>query len=105
MKSHLELGKCYLELGKLQEAQQALSQPWELTLILGNPMSCSFRSSRGSTTTRSEKSELAILEKLEQEEKEKVQGAVEKQRRKTNDPYRSLAFSPAGRIADVAWDP
>lgn len=78
MKSHLELGKCYLELGNLQEAQRALSKAVEVDPHSREPHVLLAQVYSRLKDDEKPKSEFAIIQKLEQEEKGKSQGAVEK---------------------------
>lgn len=78
MKAHLELGKCYLELGKLQEAQQALSKGAEVDPQSREPHVLLVQVYARLNDDKKRKAELAIIEKLSQEKKEKLQKAIEK---------------------------
>ena len=78
MKSRLELGKCYLELGKLQEAEGALSKAVEIDPHSTEPRVLLVQVYARLKDEDKRKSELATIDKLEREEKDKLQGAVEK---------------------------
>ena len=78
MKGHLELGKCYLQLGKVQEAQQALSKAVEADPHSPEPHVLLVQVFTRLKDDEKRKSELATIQKLEQESRQKLEGAVNK---------------------------
>jgi tetratricopeptide (TPR) repeat protein len=78
MKGQLELGKCYLQLGQIEEAQQALSRA-----VDGDPTSPAPHVLLVQVYTRlneeeKRKSEMNLIQKLEKESRERMQGAIGK---------------------------
>jgi len=82
MKAQLELGKCYLQLGKLPEAQQALSKAADADPRSVDPHVLLVQLYARLKDDAKRKSELATIQKLEQESRERLQGNVEKAVRK-----------------------
>jgi Flp pilus assembly protein TadD len=78
MKAHLELGKCYLEMGRLQEAVQALSRAAELAPHSWEPHGLLAEAYTRLNDEEKRKAELAIIEKLRRERDQSVQDAMEK---------------------------
>jgi tetratricopeptide (TPR) repeat protein len=78
MKGQLELGKCYLQLGKVPEAQQALTKA-----VAADPSSPAPHVLLVQVYTRlndsaKRKMEMDLIQKLEQESRERVEGNLEK---------------------------
>ena len=78
MKGHLELGKCYLQLDRLQDAQQALARAVDADRHSPEPHVLLVQVYTRIGDDENRKSELAVIQKLEQETRERLQGAVEK---------------------------
>jgi predicted Zn-dependent protease len=78
MKGHLELGKCYLQLGKVQEAQQALLKAVEADPHSPEPHVLLVQVYTRLKDDEKRKSELATIQKLEQESREQVAAHVKK---------------------------
>ncbi len=78
MKGHLELGKCYLQLGKIQEAEQALMKAVEADPHSPEPHVLLVQVYTRLKDDERRKSELATIQKLEQEEREQVEANVRK---------------------------
>jgi predicted Zn-dependent protease len=77
MKAHLELGKCYLEMGNLQEAEQALLKAAEVDPQSREPHVLLAQVYARLNDDAGRTSELAIIEKMQKEEKERVQKAIQ----------------------------
>jgi tetratricopeptide (TPR) repeat protein len=82
MKGHLELGKCYLQLGNVEEARQALLKAVEADPHSPEPHVLLVQVYMRLKDEEKRKAELVLIQKLEQESKERVQGALEKAARK-----------------------
>ena len=78
MKGHLELGKCYLQLGKVPEARQALSKAVEADPHSPEPHVLLVQVFTRLKDDEKRKFELATIQKLEQESRQKLEGAVNK---------------------------
>ena len=78
MKSHLELGKCYLELGKLEESLKSLSRAAELAPLSWEPHSVLAQVYGRLNDREKQKAELAVIDKLRRERDQRVKGAMEK---------------------------
>ena len=78
MKGHLELGKCYLQLGRVQEAQEALLKAVEADPHSPEPHVLLVQVYTRLKDDEKRKSELATIQKLEQESREQVEANVRK---------------------------
>jgi len=78
MKGYLELGKCYLQLGKIAEAQQALSKAVDDDPHSPAPHVLLVQVYARLNDDEKRKSELNVIQTLENEERERMQGAVGK---------------------------
>ncbi|MGO9272587.1 MAG: tetratricopeptide repeat protein [Terriglobia bacterium] len=78
MKGQLELGKCYLQLGKISEAQQALSKAAEDDPHSPQPHVLLVQVYTRLNDQEKRKSEMYLIQKLEQETRQTVQGNLEK---------------------------
>jgi tetratricopeptide (TPR) repeat protein len=78
MKAHLELGKCYLQLGKVAEARQALSRAVEADPHSPAPHVLLVQVYTRLHDQEKRKSEMDLIQKLEEETRERVQGNLEK---------------------------
>ncbi|MGO8785869.1 MAG: tetratricopeptide repeat protein [Terriglobia bacterium] len=78
MKGHLELGKCYLQLGKVAEAQQALSKAVEADPHSPAPHVLLVQVYTRLNDDEKRKSEMELIQKLEQESRARVQGNLTK---------------------------
>lgn len=78
MKAHLELGKCYLQLGKFTEAQQALSKAVEADPHAPEPHVLLVQVYTRLNDDAKRKAELDLIQKLERESRERVQGNLDR---------------------------
>lgn len=77
MKGHLELGKCYLQLGRIEDAQAALARAVEADPKAPEPHVLLVQVYTRLKDDAKRQSELAIIQRLERESRERLQGAVE----------------------------
>jgi len=84
MKGYLELGKCYLQLGKLEEAQQALSRAVDDDPHSPAPHVLLVQIYTRLNDEEKRKSELNVIHTLENETRERMQGAIGKDAQKQN---------------------
>jgi tetratricopeptide (TPR) repeat protein len=82
MKGYLELGKCYLQLGKIAEAQQALSRAVEDDPHSPAPHVLLVQVYTRLNNEEKRKSELNVIQTLENETRERMQGAIGKDAQK-----------------------
>jgi tetratricopeptide (TPR) repeat protein len=84
MKGYLELGKCYLQLGKIAEAQQALSRAVDDDPHSPAPHVLLVQIYTRLNDDEKRKSELNVIQTLENESRERMQGAIGKDAQKEN---------------------
>lgn len=78
MKGQLELGKCYLQLGQIEEAQQALSRAVDADPTSPAPHVLLVQVYTRLNDEEKRKSEMNLIQKLEKESRERMQGAIGK---------------------------